>query len=253
MKTATDIRKEAREALTGKWGKAVAISLIYALVTFIMNKISSYFDGNLLGSILSIVFAIIEVPLGFGLMISFIKLKRSEEVEVIDFLKDGFSNFKRAWGVSLNVLLKMIVPIILMIVVTVLCIVSLGGAIFFSNQAITSDGNLALLQTGSAGVLFLFVVLYIACGIYATIKGLLYYVANYIAYDNPEMTTKEAVEKSAELMKGKRGDLFLLTLSFIGWAILSVCSLGIGFLWLVPYVNVAMVCFYENLINKTEE
>ena len=48
-------------------------------------------------------------------------------------------------------------------------------------------------------------------------------------------------------MKGNRWKIILLELSFIGWAILSVFSLGIGYLWLLPYMQVAMVCFYDRL------
>ena len=53
-------------------------------------------------------------------------------------------------------------------------------------------------------------------------------------------------------MSGHRGDLFLLELSFIGWAILAVFTLGIGCLWLLPYMQVAKVCFYEEIIGKKE-
>lgn len=36
-------------------------------------------------------------------------------------------------------------------------------------------------------------------------------------------------------------------LSFIGWNILAGLSLGIGFLWLVPYYNAAHAEFYRTL------
>ena len=54
-------------------------------------------------------------------------------------------------------------------------------------------------------------------------------------------------------MKGNRGNYFLLELSFIGWAILSVLTLGIGFLWLAPYMSVASVCFYDRIIGTKVE
>lgn len=36
-------------------------------------------------------------------------------------------------------------------------------------------------------------------------------------------------------------------MSFIGWYILAALSLGIGFLWLVPYSNAAYAEFYRTL------
>ena len=61
------------------------------------------------------------------------------------------------------------------------------------------------------------------------------------------MSGKESVEESKKMMKGNRGKYVLLQLSFIGWMILSIFTLYIGLLWLTPYMQVAMVCFYESL------
>ncbi|MDO7206189.1 DUF975 family protein [Paraclostridium bifermentans] len=46
------------------------------------------------------------------------------------------------------------------------------------------------------------------------------------------------------MMKGHKFDYFVLELSFIGWSILCVLSLGIGFLWLVPYFEITLTNFY---------
>ena len=48
-------------------------------------------------------------------------------------------------------------------------------------------------------------------------------------------------------MTGNRAKLFWLQLSFIGWAILSVFTLGIGYLWLAPYMQMATIAFYKHL------
>lgn len=46
-------------------------------------------------------------------------------------------------------------------------------------------------------------------------------------------------------MQGKRSKLFFLQLSFIGWAILAVFTFGIGYLWLLPYMQFATIAFYD--------
>ena len=74
-----------------------------------------------------------------------------------------------------------------------------------------------------------------------------YAMTPYILAENPELSPKEALQKSKEIMHGHRFELFILNLSFIGWSILSVLSCGIGFLWLVPYINASNAEFYREI------
>ena len=71
-----------------------------------------------------------------------------------------------------------------------------------------------------------------------------------ILYDNPDMDSKEIVEKSAELMEGNIGSYICLKLSFLGWAILAVLPFGLGIFWLIPYAQLAEINFYRNLTNE---
>ena len=57
----------------------------------------------------------------------------------------------------------------------------------------------------------------------------------------------EAIERSKALMDGRKGDLFCLDLSFIGWALLATLTAGIGYLWLTPYMTVSRAAFYRSL------
>ena len=91
---------------------------------------------------------------------------------------------------------------------------------------------------------FLWSLLLIVPGI---IAGYRYYMAFYILSDNPQMSGKEALEASKKMMNGFKGKLFLLHLSFIGWALLCLLTLGIGYLWLTPYIQTSTSNFYQNL------
>ena len=64
------------------------------------------------------------------------------------------------------------------------------------------------------------------------IKAYSYAMTPYILKDNPEMKNNAAIEESMRMMDGHKLELFLLDLSFIGWAILSILTCCIGFLWL---------------------
>jgi len=71
--------------------------------------------------------------------------------------------------------------------------------------------------------------------------------------ENPDMTAKEAIEASKQLMDGHKGELFMLGLTFFGWIILCVLTLGIGTFFLNPYMNAAYAAFYKNLTAPVPE
>ncbi|MGV3466974.1 MAG: DUF975 family protein [Heyndrickxia sp.] len=83
------------------------------------------------------------------------------------------------------------------------------------------------------------------------IKGLAYSQINYLYKDRPELKVTELITESRRLMKGYKWKLFLLYLSFIGWGILSIFTLGIGLLWLIPYVNTSLAEFYRQRVDPT--
>ena len=90
---------------------------------------------------------------------------------------------------------------------------------------------------------FLWALLLIIPGI---MKAFSYALTPYILLDEPELTARQAITRSCEIMEGRRWKLFCLYLSFIGWGILSILTFGIGFLWLAPYMNASIAAFYED-------
>ena len=83
------------------------------------------------------------------------------------------------------------------------------------------------------------------------IKAYSYSMTFYILRENPEMTAGDAITASQKMMDGHKMDLFLLSLSFIGWAILASITFGIGYLWLIPYIYTAYASFYETRKKET--
>lgn len=95
--------------------------------------------------------------------------------------------------------------------------------------------------------IFLWTLLLIIPGL---IKSYSYALTPYILVEHPEMSANEAIEESMRLMDGHKFDLFYLQLSFIGWAILSILSLGLGVFWLIPYQMTAQAAFYRDIKNE---
>ena len=57
----------------------------------------------------------------------------------------------------------------------------------------------------------------------------------------------QCLQESRRLMKGRRIRYLMLNLSFLGYAALSVLSLGLGCIWTIPYYNVTCAEFYMEL------
>ena len=79
------------------------------------------------------------------------------------------------------------------------------------------------------------------------IKAYAYALTPYILIDNPELSANQAINLSRKMMKGHKFDMFCLHLSFIGWVILNIFTLGIGMLWLMPYIATAQAAFYQDI------
>lgn len=85
------------------------------------------------------------------------------------------------------------------------------------------------------------------------IKSYSYAMTPFLLADHPELTAKQAIRRSMELMDGHKWDLFVLGLSFIGWDLLNALTLGIGSFWLNPYKNAAYAAFYREITAEKHE
>lgn len=112
---------------------------------------------------------------------------------------------------------------------------SFGGFSNFSNNLVA--GILVPLFT------FLWTLLFFIPGI---IKNLSYAMTFYILNDHPEYSATQAITESRKIMNGHKWELFVLYLSFIGWDLLSVLTLGIlEIVYVAPYKATAVAGFYD--------
>ena len=85
------------------------------------------------------------------------------------------------------------------------------------------------------------------------IAGLSYGMTFYILADDSAVGAREAISRSKKMMDGNKWKLFCLHCRFIGWALLCLLTIGIGFLWLVPYIQVSQAKFYEDIKTVEEK
>lgn len=77
-----------------------------------------------------------------------------------------------------------------------------------------------------------------------------YAMTPYILAENYEIPVMEAITRSKNLMRGHKWELFCLDMSFLGWVIVSILTLGIGFLWVGPYMEAAKAAFYREVSEQ---
>lgn len=134
---------------------------------------------------------------------------------------------------------------------------AIGVVYFYMKIESGNDPNVTLIFDGfqdfqrgfiyhvvSTIFIILWTLLLVIPGIIAAIR---YSMGYYIMVENPDVTAMEALRESSELMKGHKMDFFIFVLSFFGWLLLSALTLGIGFLFLVPYYQMSKLNFYRKI------
>jgi len=213
----SELKRQAKLSLKGKWGLAVLLTLIVFLIsTFLPLVVEIILSGGFIqwfyqdetpfvASTFSTLLTIALLPLTVAVYWFFLTLVRNENpniYKVFSIYKDGKNTLKLIFASILQGIL-----------------------------------------------IFLWTLLLIIPGI---IKSMSYSQMFFLLRDFPELTTLEAISESIKRMKGLKWKYFLMHLSFIGWGILCLFSIGIGFLWLIPYIGTTMAIFYNELIAPQE-
>lgn len=92
-------------------------------------------------------------------------------------------------------------------------------------------------------------IFFIIPGIYLAFS---YSLVPYLLVERKDLSIMETLELSRHMMVGHKIDFFVLSLSFIGWAILVPFTLGILLIWLYPYMQTAITKFYLDVIDSYE-
>lgn len=234
MLNASGYRKIAREGLSGKWGLAVGTGFVASLLgatTFGGSGISGGSGGS------------------------------GGSSNGSNSLYDQYYNILPAEVISLLLLIIGIIATVAMLILIIRFIVGgtarLGYCKFnlnivdkkqaSFNQLFSQFDRLGegfLMYTLMGIYIFLWTLLFIIPGI---IKGYSYAMTPYILLEHPELSANDAITRSKEMMNGHKWRLFCLHFSFIGWGILCLFTFGIGYLWLMPYMEASNAAFYRDL------
>ncbi len=136
--------------------------------------------------------------------------------------------------------------------------IRLGGAFFFKRNIETPPAEIGMIKYGFQNYghtfvtlllkdlyTFLWCLLFIIPGF---IKMYSYCMVPFILAENPDMPANEIITRSREMMNGNKWRAFVLDLSFIGWILLSVVTLGlVHVFWTAPYMESSHAALYLKL------
>lgn len=106
----------------------------------------------------------------------------------------------------------------------------------------------------SVGAYILMVIFILLWSLLLIIPGIIaalsYSMTYYIIADENLTDPLEALRRSKAMMQGNKWKLFCLGLRFFGWMLLCILTLGIGYLWLAPYMTISYIKFYDDIKNS---
>ena len=227
--TSSKLKAEARELIRANAPKIILVGLIYIIATTIISQLQ------------------IRLPAPIGIY---------SQLAVGEITHEQFLNSFNQYGILLAFLLGIMLPTI-----------SIGYNSYCLKMVRTQDGDYKDLLTGftmflkvislsivTTVLIMLWSLLFIIPGVVAHYR---YRLAYYILLDDPSKGVMQCISESKRLMHGKKVDLFLIDLSFVGWLILSDLILifiipifPIVSVWLTPYYGLTQASYYNKVINE---
>ncbi len=257
--TIKEVKKSAKLNLKGCYIKCASASLLYFILIMILSYLLNILELKLTNNTVSLtiiqaIFGIISFVLSYGLISNILELSEGKTKSITKFVDNTILNFVKYIKIILQVLLRILVPLFIFL----LCIYYLIGTLI----ANINNTNFLCFYPNLLPLAIAICLISLAILIYFLLK---YILTPFIYYSNAHLTSKEVVQKSAELMKGQKWNYICLILSFFGWILLTalilyILSYFVDPAWLTPivilfytlirpYVIQSESIFFENLGN----
>ena len=234
-KSSSELKSLAKGLLSGHYGLLIGAALLYGggsvVISLILNSVFRmnttvsivlYFICTIIVGLLSTIFAV-------GYLKMLLDISRGKAPSLGTLLY-GFSNQPD----------RIILLTVLVGLLTSLCV--LPGTLLLLLGTIARMLPLTLI-----GILAL-----IAGIVFAFILDFAYSMVYCLYLDAPEKGVIQLMRESRAMMRGNKGRLFYLEISFIGLVLLCVLTCFIGYLWLFPYMEMTSVLFYRNLTGEIQ-
>lgn len=252
--SAKSLRAWGREALKGHVGVSLALCLVGSLIAGGMDFFSVFADigtqtttttgtvdlvsyGMLPMQMMSMLFSMvitlaINGVVSLGISLYFINLTAHRPAA----FKDLFSGFRIFFkGVRMNLAISGLVFLWTLAGVLPMSLISM----------------LLLVACDMSSISMIIMLLAITLGaIPGMIAGYRYAMTPCIIAEFPDISVLDAMRESKRLMQGNKRRMVYLELTFLGWSILNIFTLGIGSLWLTPYMQATNAAFYLDVTGR---
>ena len=238
MHESVDIKKikaKARKSLNGKYTDIVIAVLIYMIFVGMCYGTAAFIKEPPMAIFLGL---IITSLFYMGLIQMFVKLKSDKKVKYSELFQRT-DTFFRCAAIT-------IVFLALNTLFTLLEYTAINSLIIFISYQ--SDLNIAL----SSFMIVIGIILSVAIAVFWIILMLSLSQSYFILYDHEDMPLGDIFRTSMDMMDGHKTDYIIFVLSFIGWIFLGLFTAGILYLWLIPYIGVSTVNFYDKIKNDVK-
>ncbi len=243
-KSRKELKLQARRALLGRYPAAVGITFV--AVCSMLAMLVVLFLGTLLlgGAMMNVMgedVGAVAMLVGFyldcilltlfyamlfpGISRFYLNICQGRPAGVGDLLWGFRYPGGKFWGIGLRL-------VAIEFVTTILSVFLTATAFFIDAEYYANLFVVIYNLLWSAGFIYLILT-----------YGLFYFVLA----DNPGLSMGEALRESRKLMSGNRWRITLLAFSFLGLAFVSYLTMGMGSLWLWPYICCSFCCFYLDL------
>lgn len=221
----------ALKQLKGRWGVPVIMTLIVAVIMFIFN-----------------------IP-------NYISLFSNPDFLDLLYFEGSLTEFLYAYNQISNSSTSFLVTLIQTVASAILAFATINVYLKMSRspekvtlghfiEGMNFWGKAALASLWKYLWVFLWSLLFVIPGI---IKSIAYSQMYFILCEYENVSVTKAMRISIVITQGHKVDLFITYLSFLGWALLSALTLGIGTLWLEPYMNMTLINAYHGLMREALE
>lgn len=231
----------AKQFLSGKWGIAIlAMMAAPALNTIGTMAAIKLFPGDsflawLLGEAFLFIVSLLSMVISTGYNFMLLNMARGREYRfgnLIYMFKKGSDGVLSAALIMALIDTVLMIPFYYMVNMTAPAAETMEAVLEWSQPIMYSA---------------------LAATVLGVVIKLPFAMAFYILADNPQMKGREALKKSASLMKGHMMQYLVLQISFIPLIFLSILFLYVGLLWVMPYIYATNTIFYMDVTGELKE
>lgn len=235
-RSSKELKALAREALLGQYGSLIGAMFLLGMFSVILESVPVTITRNredttslIIQFVVTLIISVLVYLLQIGMTVIILHMTRRQTYS----LSDLFYTFRAHPD-------RFIIVSVIQIGISM--ILQIPAYIF-----------LFLYPGDTIKRVLLYLLLLLAGSIVSFIVLLGFTLADLLLIDNESLGAIDAIRQSWAMMHGNKGRFFYLQISFFGLALLCILTLGIGMLWLYPYMMTTEAFFYLDLTGEIDQ